>query len=140
MCWCSPRRLRIVSIQPSSEDTTPVSPLVISFTLSRTKFINWSYPFSVPVTVQNQPGSPSRLRRRLTLSATVELHRDLLVHVLVQVKDVLLLPLGVGGLPTPSTPSTAPTAATTSKVAALRHFGVLLSAMHVTLFGWWWRW
>jgi hypothetical protein len=88
---------------------------------------------------KNQHQTRSRLplqTRELTLSATVELDRYGLVHVLVQIKDVLLLALatvfGAGStttstasVTTTATSTTSTTTATGSEVAAFRHLIVL---------------
>jgi hypothetical protein len=85
----------------------------------------------------SMPGSPFPHQRqeKLTFSATVELDRHGLVHVLVQIKNVLLLALatvfGAGStttsaasVTTTATSTTATTTAAGSEVAAFRHLYV----------------
>jgi hypothetical protein len=77
----------------------------------------------------------SHTASKLTLSPAIELDRHSLVHVLVQIKDILLLALAtVFGASTASvtsaaTSTTATTTATGSEVAAFRHSVVFLFEM-----------
>jgi hypothetical protein len=84
------------------------SPLKTSCTSSRTKFINASYPFNVPVTMSPQKSAhnrkyptkaPSQMpwelqaekRMTHTFSPPIKLHRYALVHILPQIQNILLL-------------------------------------------------
>jgi hypothetical protein len=92
-------------------------PRSTSDTSSSTKFINASYPFNVPVTIifplhisslfsslspSLSLSSPSLHSTKLskgkqTFPSTSKLHRDLLIHILPQIQNVLLL----GSFPLP---------------------------------------